>query len=94
VLTDKDDTGEPEGGSAFAVDTVADKAVRFGCGAALAFLIFVASAEFGLVSLAEPFGMAGLLTLGVVFIAVVGVLTVTHGERFVRALLNVVKWLV
>ena len=71
-----------------------DKAVRFGCGAGLGSLIFVASAVFGLAALAEPFGLTGLVILGVMFIGTTGVLSVTHGERFVRSVLNLVRWLV
>jgi hypothetical protein len=92
-MADDDPAEELEDGAAYAVDTVADKAVRFGCGAALASLIFVGSVVFGLAG-AWPFGMAGVVTLGILFIAAIGLFSVTHGERFLRGLLNVVNWLV
>jgi hypothetical protein len=89
-LADDDQAGQAEADSAFAVDTIADKAVRFGCGAVLASLIVVALVIFGL---PVPFGMAGVVTLGILFIGAAGLFSVTHGERFIRGLLRVIAWL-
>ena len=89
-MADDDQPEEAEGGSAFAVDTIADRAVRFGCGAILASLIVVALVMFGL---PVPFGMAGVVTLGILFIGAAGLFSVTHGERFIRGLLRVISWL-
>ena len=71
-------------------DTVADKAVRFGCGAALGALLVLGVAMTGL---AEAFGMTGLLVAAVFLTAFAGLAAVTHGEPAIHSLLKAIKWL-
>jgi len=40
-----------------------------------------------------PFGMAGVATLWIALVGVVGLLSLTYGERFVRGLLKLISWL-
>jgi hypothetical protein len=88
IVAKNDQADNAERAPAFAVDTLADKAIRFGCGAVLASLIVVAVVMFGLLE-----GIPALATVSVVFIGGAGVFSVTHGERSIRGLLKVVKWL-
>ncbi len=88
-MTDHGQTEDPERPPAFAVDTAADKAVRFGCGAVLAFLLVLAVGMFGL---ADPLGTPALLTLCTGLVVGAGFLSVTYGEPFIRALLKLIKW--
>ena len=89
-MADDDPADVGEGGPAFAQATSADRVVRFGCGAALASLIVTALVMFGL---PVPFGMAGVATLWIALVGVVGLLSLTYGERFVRGLLKLISWL-
>ncbi len=89
-MTDHRQTEDPERPPAFAVDTVADKVVRFGCGAILVFLLLLALAILGV--LPESFGTPALVTLCVVLVIGAGSLSVSYGEPFIRALLKLIKW--
>jgi hypothetical protein len=71
-------------------DTLADKAVRFGCGAGLAVLVFLILVLSGV---GEPFGVSGVVAAGIVLVGASGVLSVLHGDRFIERLLKFIKWL-
>jgi hypothetical protein len=86
----RDDQDDAEVGPALTRDTLADKTMRFGCGAALGVLIAVAVVLAGL---GEPFGLTGALIGGVVFAAVCGVLGLAYGNRFLEGLVRMAGWL-
>jgi hypothetical protein len=73
----------------FTKDTLADKAIRFGCGFVLALLVVTALVLFGIL---EPLGLRGVVVLGAVFASVTGVLSATQGERVILGLLRLIKW--
>jgi hypothetical protein len=85
-----DDQQRGEQPTALTQDTVADKAVRFGCGVGLGGLIVVALVLFGL---GEPFGMAGVIIGGVIFVGACAGLSVAYGEPFIRSLLKLMEWI-
>jgi hypothetical protein len=87
---DRGQTEDAERAPAFAVDTAADKAMRFGCGAILASLVLLA---LGMVGLMEPFGIPAIITICIVSVVAAGVLSVTLGEPFMRGLLKLIDWL-
>jgi hypothetical protein len=80
---------DPERAPAFTVDTVADKAVRFGCGAILALLVLLA---LGMVGFMEPFGIPAVIAICLMVVAASGVLSVAFGEPFIRSLLKLIDW--
>jgi len=84
-----DQDGDAEIGPALTRDTLADKTMRFGCGAVLGILIAVAVVLAGL---GEPFGVTGALMGGVVFAAVCGVLGLAYGKRFLESLVKMAGW--
>ncbi len=85
-----DDQEEDEQPTSLRQDTVVDKAVRFGCGVALGGLVVVALVLFGL---GEPFGMAGVIIGGVIFVGACAGLSVAYGEPFIRGLLKLMEWI-
>jgi hypothetical protein len=78
----------PGGATPLATDTLADKGVRFGCGALLGLLLVLGVAEFG-----EGLTLEGFIAVGALAVAGCGAFGVTHGERFFSGLLKVFKWL-
>ncbi len=88
MVAENDQSDGAERAPAFAVDTFADRAIRFGCGAVLASLVVVALVMSGLLE-----GMPALLIISIGFIGAAGLFSVTHGERFIQSLLKVIKWL-
>ena len=71
--------------SPLATDTIADKVVRFGCGAILGALVV----SFLLSSVMA--GGVGLVIFAAVIVGACGVLAVAYGEGFVDGLLKVMK---
>lgn len=69
-----------------AVDTAADKAVRFGCGA----LMGVAVMAYLLMSAS---GGAGTIFVTMMVVLVCGALAVTWGETFFERVIKLIKWL-
>jgi hypothetical protein len=56
----------------------------------LAALVFVALILGGV---GEPFGILGVVLLGIVLVVTSGLLSVTLGERYLDRLLRLIKWL-
>ncbi len=81
---------EHEPGPALLDDTLADKAVRFGCGGILAALIILGTVFSGFVEGVEDRTALAMCVAGVV---AAGLLSVACGEPFIRALLKLIKWL-
>lgn len=90
MISSQPQSRQPHTGSVppLADDTLADKAVRFVCGAFFGFLVVLGVAEFG-----EVLTLEGYMLVGAVVVAACGALGVTHGERFFEGLLKVFRWL-
>ena len=43
--------------------------------------------------LGEPFGVSGVVAVGLVVVAMSGILSVVHGESYLERLLKLIKWL-
>jgi hypothetical protein len=82
------DDNEADRPPALTVDTWADKGIRFGCGALLATLIVASLAIY--VGAGTVFGA---VVVCVVASVSAGMLAVVGGERFVKTLLRLMRWL-
>jgi hypothetical protein len=71
-------------------DSMADKAVRFGCGAVLAALVVTGLALSGL---GEPLSVPVVATAGILVVLVSGGLSIAFGERYLVRLLKLINWL-
>ncbi len=81
------ESGAPEQPKALARDTWGDKGIRFGCGGALGLLLVAAIGIYAEGSIEGVLGFGGLV------IALFGTLGVTQGDRFLRGVLGIMKWL-
>jgi hypothetical protein len=88
--TRRDDEGLDGVAPGLVRDTPAEKAVRFGCGAALGALMMLGIVMTGL---AEPIGMTGVLVAAGVLTVSAGLAGVARGEPAIRGLLKAIKWL-
>ncbi len=80
---------QPEGASPLATDTLADRAVRFGCGAALALLLALGTIFFGI---ADAVSTGAAVVCVAVVVGVAGVSSVLFGERVILGLIRLIKW--
>jgi len=80
--------GPPEPGSPG--DTLTDKAIRFAIGAGLASLALLSLALLGI---AEFFDLTVLLGGSFLAVALAGVFSITHGERFIEEIGRLIRWL-
>jgi hypothetical protein len=85
-MTDSSDDPPRVTTPSLAEDTLADKAVRFGCGAVLG----VAVMAYILMNVA---GSMGLAFVALVFVFVCGALAVAWGEAFFEKMLRLIQWL-
>jgi hypothetical protein len=89
-LSESEPLSEQHDAPRFTKDTLADRAIRFGCGFILALLVVTALVMFGIL---EPLGLSGVVVVGAVFASLSGLVSATQGERVILGLLKVIKWL-
>jgi hypothetical protein len=95
VPTSKDEGAVTHGGNdgpsqtppALATDTLADKGLRFGCGAAIGVIVALTLAMFG-----DGFPTGAGLAFVALAVAVCGALAVKRGDTFVESLLKALNW--
>jgi hypothetical protein len=94
-LFDDEDTKTPNSWPILAKATPADRLARFGCGAILAGLISIAIVLYGGLDVFGPTGagVTAVVVVGVLFIGACAVLSAAYGDRFLRALVKLAKWL-
>ena len=87
-MQDEAHSKEPLISSGLSTDTMADKAIRFGCAAMLAPMVILAAVWIGVF---EFMSTGALLVVTLVVAVLFGILGVAQGDGFIVGVLNVLK---